>query len=149
MSRPGSRKTRKSAYRKTRDEVMREILSGRLIPALQGLTFGVYRRAHDGAVKEPGYLVHPGDYQMLMMYLEWASKPRGRGPPVLSGLAKLEEWDKYHHEFEQVKREIEAETENERGSTQAAIKKLAEKWRVSEDAVRKRISFTEVRKMFR
>jgi hypothetical protein len=148
MSRLASRKTRKSAYRKTRDELMRELFS-QLIPALQRLPFGYYKRDYKGAVAESGHLIDLGDYQMLMMYLQWASKPRRRGPPELSAFAKLQEWDKYHREFGLVKQEIVAETGKERGSTQAAIDKLALKWGVSKDAVRKRISLTEVRKMFR
>jgi len=112
MSRLASRKTRKSAYRKTLDEFMRELLS-QLIPALQRLPYGYYKRDYKGAVAEYGHLLDVGDYQMLMMYLQWASKPRRRGPPELSAFVKLRQWEEYHHEFGLVKQEIVAETGKE------------------------------------
>jgi hypothetical protein len=87
------------ATRETVDELHKD-QSRRLIHILQRLPFGYYKRDHPGSEVQPGHLLHPGDYQALLLTLEHLSKPDRKGRRRLTASARLRKFQEDRNEFD-------------------------------------------------
>jgi hypothetical protein len=123
----------------TVDEFYSQLLRD-MIFTLQRLPFGYYKRNYPGAAAEPGHLLDTGEYQALLLLLNYLAKPRQRGRHRLTASARLRKWQQDKDEFEQEQKAIERRTGKKRGSRKAAIVALAARWNVTPEAAKKRIA---------
>jgi hypothetical protein len=101
-----------------------------------------YYTTLDGRI-EFGWLMRKTEYQHLRWLLMPPPRPKGRTPFDAGHLENLSRRREYAHEFEQLLREKTREKIKATGSTRGAkaetYRILAEKWHISEDAVRRRV----------